>query len=519
MVQITSLFPVAKHRAKWVRRIAGRKLHQAASIAILAIVWLQLCVPIRTTTAAQPNVVVIVADDLGWNAVGYHNADVQTPHLDQLCREGIELDNFYVSPMCSPTRAGLLTGRYPIRFGMARAVVPPWRDFGLPTDEATLADALGQAGYQRRGAFGKWHLGHARKKWLPLQRGFTHFTGCFNGAIDYFTLQRDGELDWHHGNDSAPAGTVTDQTYATTQIGDAATQFIRESAELESPFFCYVPFNAPHSPFQAPDDAVDQYRHIKNQNKRVYYAMITQMDKQIGRILKTIDDVGVRNNTMVWFLSDNGGVGSIPGNNRPLHGSKLTTFEGGVRAVACVRFPARYPGGRKISQRTAFIDVMPTVIAAADPIAPSTIAADRFNDKTLDGIDLNPIFAGTAKHLPARDLYFYHGQSGEDKEPIAAISPPWKLVVVGPNIAGTNIAGTAADAIASSSEHQISLFHIDDDPNETVNVADQNPAVVRSILNRMVTFRGLQPTHSIPRYSDDKQGFTPPDRWSVFRED
>ena len=270
---------------------------------------------------APPNIVIILADDLGWNAVGYHNPEIKTPNIDKLCKEGVELGNFYVSPMCSPTRAGLMTGRYPIRFGMARAVVPPWRNYGLDTDEVTIAEALAGAGYVNRGIFGKWHLGHQQKKWHPRSRGFTEFLGCYNGAIDYFSHLREGELDWHHNEQPC-----YDKGYTTTLIGKAAADFISRSAKSDKPYFCYVPFNAPHSPFQAPQEYIDRYSHIKGKTKQIYYAMITAMDDEIGRIVDAVEATGQSDNTLIWFFSDNGGVGNIRDNNKPLHGSKTYGF-------------------------------------------------------------------------------------------------------------------------------------------------------------------------------------------------
>jgi arylsulfatase A-like enzyme len=204
----------------------------------------------RGLGAARPNVVLILADDLGWGAVSYHAAWARTPNIDRLAREGIQLDRFYVAPMCSPTRAGLLTGRYPIRFGLARAVIPPQRNFGLPPEERTIAEALGEAGYRYRGVFGKWHLGHHQAKWHPLAQGFTHFEGHYNGAIDYFALTREGQRDWHVNYEPSKK-----QGYATDLIAAAASDFIRRAAADDAPYFCYVPFNAPHSPFQAPGQA------------------------------------------------------------------------------------------------------------------------------------------------------------------------------------------------------------------------------------------------------------------------
>src|SRR5687767_12581440 len=203
-----------------------------------------------------PNVIVIVADDLGWNMVGYHGGFARTPNIDRIARSGVELDRFYVSPMCSPTRAGLLTGRYPMRFGMARSVVRPWAKYGLPPDERTLPEALGDAGFAHRGAFGKWHLGHLAPQWHPLSQGFTEFKGCYNGAVGYFDRNRDGQTDWHSNGDD-----VEEKGYTTDLIADAASAFVRGRAAA-GPFFCYVAFTAPHEPFAAPEQYVAQYAHL-----------------------------------------------------------------------------------------------------------------------------------------------------------------------------------------------------------------------------------------------------------------
>ena len=442
---------------------------------------------------AKPNIVIIMADDLGWNAVGYHNAEVKTPHLDQFCKEGIELDQFYVSPMCSPTRAGTMTGRYPIRFGCARAVIPPWRDYGVPTDEVMLPQALAKAGYAQRGAFGKWHLGHAQKKWHPNSRGFTEFVGCYNGAIDYFTFERDGELDWHHNEKPIkPTG------YATEVTGDAAVNFIEKAAQNEDPFFCYVAFNAPHSPFQAPENYLSKYKHIKNEKKRTYYAMITVMDDQIGRILASLEKSGEEKDTIVWFFSDNGGVGDIKKNNLPLKGSKLTTFDGGVRSVACVRYPKGYPSGKKTTEQMAFIDVLPTLLSAAG------ISPESLDCKPIDGLDLNPVLSGKAESLPTRDLYFYHGQSGEKTETIAINSAPWKLIMNGPSLAGDD-----------SKNHKINLFKLGEDPEESKDLSQSQSEIVDELMKKLIAFRKLQPANAIPAYGVGKEGFTAPKDWKI----
>ena len=205
------------------------------SLSRLAAVFVAICVSLGVASAQgdKPNIVIIVADDLGWQDVSFHGGDIRTPNIDRIAREGVELDRFYVAPVCSPTRAGLMTGRWPIRFGVMRTVFPPWRKGGLDTSEVTLADVLAKAGYEHRGVFGKWHLGHSDIKYHPLRRGFTEFIGQYNGAVDYFTREREGEMDWHTGYQSN-----YDKGYSTDLTADAAVRFIGKRAGGDAPFFC-----------------------------------------------------------------------------------------------------------------------------------------------------------------------------------------------------------------------------------------------------------------------------------------
>ncbi|MBM79831.1 MAG: arylsulfatase [Planctomycetaceae bacterium] len=453
----------------------------------------------NTTHAEKPNVVIMLADDLGWGAVGYHAKWAETPNIDRLAREGVELDRFYVAPMCSPTRAGLMTGRSPIRFGLARAVIPPQRNFGLAVEERTIAEALGKAGYQHRGVFGKWHLGHHHVQWHPLSRGFTHFEGHYNGAIDYFTLEREGERDWHVDYEPSPK-----QGYATDLIADATTSFIKKAATGAAPYFCYVPFNAPHSPFQAkPEDIARYAKGKKAMNEHKLKAMIWSMDQAVGRILQAIDDTGEADNTQVWFLSDNGGVKRFEANNKPLHGAKLSTFEGGVRVVACVRWPAKWKGGRKVENTMGYIDVLPTVLASAgiDP------KAGEVKVRPLDGTDVSSVIAGTQKDFPERDWFSYHGQAGADNETIAVKTEKWKLVVIGPDIRQSQL----------SAKHKVHLYRMPDDLLERENLADQHPQVVEELFTKLRTYRGLQPKDAVPVYSAGKKGFVPWADWRIKR--
>jgi len=257
-----------------------------------------------------------------------------------------------------------MTGRYPIRYGLMRTVVPPWRKGGLDVSEVTLPEVLGRAGYQHRGAFGKWHLGHSSVKYHPLRRGFTEFVGHYNGAIDYFTHQREGELDWHTGYESNH-----DKGYSTDLIAAAAVDFINRHAGGPAPFLCYVPFNSPHGPLQAkqPEEGPAGQTHPifggegrGESQRQTLAAMISSLDDSVGAILKALEEHEVADNTLVWFFSDNGGTGV--GDNRPLRGAKGSVFEGGIRVTAALRWPARVPAGRRVTAPLAYIDVLPTLM-------------------------------------------------------------------------------------------------------------------------------------------------------------
>ncbi|MCA8990511.1 MAG: sulfatase-like hydrolase/transferase [Planctomycetaceae bacterium] len=465
--------------------------------ALLAISLSLMCLRFASAES-QPNVVIMLADDLGWGAVSYHNDWAETPNIDRFTREGIELDRFYVAPMCSPTRAGLMTGRYPIRFGLARAVIPPYRDFGLPVEEQTIAEALAKAGYKHRGIFGKWHLGHHRQKWHPISRGFTQFEGHYNGAIDYFSLDREGERDWHVGMTPAP-----DEGYSTDLITEAASDFIAKAAAEEAPYFCYVPFNAPHSPFQAQPEDIRRYVKGKRKpsNEELLKAMIWRMDQSVGQILEAIEATGEAENTQVWFLSDNGGVGQFKQNNVPLHGAKLTAFEGGVRVVASVCWPAKWKGGRKLEQTMGYIDVLPTVLESAgvDP------AEAHDSSRPLDGTSLCGFLSGETTEFPERDWYSYHGQSGPDKETIAVKTADWKLIVMGPDIRKSPL----------GNEHEVHLYKMPEDLLEQINLAEQHPDVVAELYAKLQAHRSLQPENGNPPYGEGSQGFVPWKDWDI----
>ena len=350
-------------------------------------------------TGERPNILFIVADDLGWGDVGYHGSVIPTPNIDALAARGIEMNRFYTAPVSSPTRAGLMTGRYPSRFGIRKTVIPPWRDYGLDPEEQTLADMLAANGYAHRAIVGKWHLGHGRRAYYPLNRGFTHFYGCLNGALDYFTHEREGELDWHNDWESC-----RDEGYSTDLIADEAVRCIGGYAS-EGPFFLYVAFNAPHTPFQAPEDEIAE--HIspekfaaltpREKDAYTYRAMVTRMDKGVGRILEKLERSGLVENTLVLFMSDNGGIPNLPGGSScaPLRGHKGREWDGGLRVPAVLCRKGRFAEGVRSEQLAAFVDMAPTIAAlvgAGEPPRP------------YDGVNLLPALTGETASFP-RDLY------------------------------------------------------------------------------------------------------------------
>ena len=440
----------------------------------------------RLPVPPMPNILIIVADDLGYADVGFNGGKtIATPNLDRLAATGINLTDFRACPMCSPTRAGLLTGRWPSRFGMMRAVVPPWSSYGLPSGERTLPELLAPAGYQQRGIIGKWHLGQARREFLPLNHGFNYFYGHYNGAIDYFTHERDGERDWHRGDQ-----VVKENGYSTDLLSADAARFVRESP-YDRPWFLYLPFNAPHSPFQAKAEDLQKYSQIKQPDRRAYAAMLDCLDQAIGRVLAALEARSDATNTMVLFMSDNGGIPRVGSSNQPWRGQKLTVYEGGTRVCAVVRWPAGgLVGGRKFGGRIGYIDVLPTVLAAAGLKPP----------ENSDGLDFLPALRGEAK-LPNRSWFSYLHQS-EDAH-ASVHEGKWKLVVHGD-------AFTEKPATAPVLE----LYDLDRDPAEQTDLKKEHPEVVARLHAQLREFGKLHKP-GVGAYAEGRSGFRVPKDWVI----
>ena len=354
--------------------------------------------PEPEASARKPNIVVVVADDMGFQDLGYQGSpDCQSPHLDRIRAEGVSLDNGYVThPFCSPSRAGLLTGRYQHRFGHENNMLFDLQDdqTGLPLEERTMADLLGDAGYTN-GLVGKWHLG-AHPRFHPFKRGFDYMYGFVGGGHDYFDHGSPDSTEQHFIPIEHNGEIVAKDEYLTTTLGKEAASFVRQKAE--EPFFLYFAFNAPHSPLQAPEEMIQRFAHIQDEGRRTYAAMVWAMDEAIGMVDAALEETGVKDDTLFVFINDNGGPTGNKSSNAPLRGTKRTLYEGGVRVPFLMRWPGKIEAGSTYSQPVSALDILPTALAAA--------GAEASPEHPLDGVDLLPYLSGKAQGAPHERLYW-----------------------------------------------------------------------------------------------------------------
>jgi arylsulfatase B len=335
-------------------------------LAIVLVAGFTLGLNSASRAATQPSIIFIMFDDLGNADLGYRGSDIKTPHIDKLATGGVRLESFYGMMVCTPSRAALMTGRYPMRYGLQTLVIFPSHTYGLATEERTLPQALKKAGYATA-MVGKWHLGHANRKYWPQNRGFDYFYGNLVGEVDYFTKDRGGVIDWQRNGKF-----FKEEGYYTDLIGNKAVKVI-ENHDTSKPLFLYVASLASHAPNQAPPKYTDLYKDIKDEKRRTYAAMITAMDMQIGRILASLEKKKMRDNTIILFATDNGGSTSAlfgtgarspeereasggvelhvkpPASNAPFRAGKGSLYEGGVRVVAFANWPAKLKPADAIS--------------------------------------------------------------------------------------------------------------------------------------------------------------------------
>ena len=369
--------------------------------SIAAMVALAAVSPLAAPAAAaeRPNIVLILADDLGYGDVGFNGCrDIPTPNLDRLAALGVRFANGYSShPFCSPMRAGLMTARYQHRFGYVTNVAydPHNTRMGLPTSQTTIAQRLRQAGY-RTGMVGKWHLG-AAAPFHPLNRGFDFFFGFLGGGHDYFTDDTTAQLHENYNaaldDNGQPAGL---EGYLTDVLTDQALRFL-EGVPADQPYFLYMAYNAPHTPMQAPQEWLDKFASITDTKRRTYAAMVAALDAQIGRILAAIDARGEGNQTLVIFTSDNGGPEQAnASDNGPLRGQKGEVYEGGIHVPFVMRWSGTLPAGKVFDAPVISIDLSRTALE----VAQAEITAE------VEGVNLVPHVTGQITSPPHAALFW-----------------------------------------------------------------------------------------------------------------
>jgi arylsulfatase A-like enzyme len=463
-------------------------------LAALVLVGCQLA-PVEPSLApaqgAQkaPNILIILADDLGWKDVEYNGSEIRTPNIDALAADGVILDRYYAQPTCSPTRAALMTGRMPMRLGVLKPIGKN-NPTGLPLDEKILPQYLKEANYQTA-LTGKWHLGGRLRAYLPNARGFDHFYGNVTGGVGYWDHVHGGGLDWQRNG-----VTIREEGYATHLIADEAERVIR-GRDLDRPLFLYVAFGAPHLPNEAPDETIADYSAIADPHRRKHAAMVAELDAAVGRIVGVLDAEGMLDNTVIWFMSDNGGLIAAPppeippeqavaqlearlgvevsplflefqrinateggSDNAPLRGGKSTILEGGVRVPSFVYWRGRLAPRTEVQMITVQ-DVVPTLLSLA-----------RLPGRELhfDGQNVwDAIEAG--EPLSPRDYVIQASKGGPTDEAIYRY--PWKLIV--------------------SAGHDPQLYNVEADPREVNDLVDEEPVRVEVMLRTL---------NDIPRGSD-----------------
>ncbi|GFN88339.1 arylsulfatase b [Plakobranchus ocellatus] len=464
-----------------------------------------LCLFDQSLAASTPNIVFVLADDYGYNDIGYHGSQIQTPTLDKLADSGVKLENYYVQPICTPTRSQLMSGRYQIHTGLQHGIIWPEQPNGLPLNSPTLADKMKEAGYSTH-MVGKWHLGFYRKEYLPWNRGFDTYFGYLTGSEDYYKHTRGFKftskayLDLH--NEQGPVKNESGH-YSAHLFTQKAIDVINNHNE-KKPLFLYLAYQSVHGPLEVPQHYEDKYEHIQNKERRTYAGMVSAMDEGVRNVTEALKSKGLWSNTVFIFSTDNGGIPKVAGNNFPLRGHKGTLWDGGMHGVGFVAGGVLKPDrAGKVSKDLIHVsDWYPTLVG---------LAKGSFNGcLPLDGVDQwDTINSG----MPSKRLILLHNidplhqRSGLplypntwDTSVRAAIrSGSYKLITGDPGPGDWTPPPDSSDEqpksndvtsldkslyfqTETSSLKNVWLFNITADPTEHNDLSEERPEVVKAML-------------------------------------
>lgn len=444
----------------------------------------------KNIPTSPPNLVLILADDLGYADVGFNGCkDIPTPNIDQIAKAGVTFTNGYVSwAACGPSRAGILTGRYQDRFGFSRnpLFAPNDPAQGLPLSEQMLSEALRQADYKSV-AIGKWHLG-AHPSQRPLRRGFDDFFGFLTGGHRYFpeewTLADEYEVTSQYEAYRTKLlrnnERIEETEYLTDALSREAVNYIQKYKD--DPFFIYLAYNAPHAPLQASEKYLDRFDHITDKKRKIYAAMVSAVDDGVGQVLDQLESLGLTENTLVVFLSDNGGPEHVnASDNGPLRGKKGELFEGGIRVPFTMSWPAKIPAGTVYEKTVSALDIFPSIMAQSGDNTPPR--------NPLDGVNLFPYLTGEQSGSPHEILYwqFY------DRQEVAIRHGDKKLIY---------------------SAKKTLLFNLEDDLGEQQNQADDQEATVIQLRQKQQLWMSQMPDAAfLGLLQDDEYNQLHPDRF------
>jgi arylsulfatase A-like enzyme len=404
------------------------------------------------SSQSRPNIVFILVDDVGWNDVGYHGSDIATPNIDALAQSGVKLERSYVFPICSPTRAALMTGQNPLKFGIDS---PMALDGTLPLDLTLLPERLKSAGYDTW-LVGKWHLGHTAMASLPNARGFDHSYGLLNGWVDHYTHVFNGGLDWQRNGTS-----IREEGHTTALLTKEARGLI-DQHDGSNPFFLYMAYDAPHTPLQFIDGVAKSYPEIEDMDRRVYAEMMTDLDAHIGQLVGTLETKGLMENTLIVLMSDNGGDKPLGSSNAPLKGGKGIAFEGGLRTPALISWRGHIAPNQVLEEPVFIQNWAPTLLEAA---------GIDYAHAQFDGASHWALLKGNAAGAAQPRIAIGGAQSR------AVFAWPYKYVRHTPRFETTVTTF---------------LYNVVDDPTETIDIKAKHPEIAKQLAEYLEQYDGIE---------------------------